>query len=341
MHSMKNDHPISPNSPATPEVSNDQARLLRYRLPLAPAVMVRGRTLTERRGLLLVLDDGKGHCGIGEIAPLPGFSHETLDDATTEALKVVQLWRKHGALPPQPWLPSVRFGIDSALAPLPPDYTLPQPPAQLLLQGDQASVLEQWLAVAEQQPQVAKLKVGRQAIDDELALLRELHQLAPLLRLRLDANGAWNMAQALYFCEHAPVEAIDYIEEPLADARQLAGFYQRSGVGYALDESLLELDLSRPAPPGLRALVIKPTLVGSEQQIRTLHEWATRQQIALVFSAAYESDIGLSHIRRLAALYSPGQPAGLDTARFVGANLMRSTWPDAEQLEWQYLETLA
>jgi len=87
------------------------------------------RTLHERRGLLLRLEGADGAVGWGEAAPLPGFSTETLDEAThrlrrrAEELSGVELMesviddvlrRQAGDEEP----PSVQFAVTSAIAEL-------------------------------------------------------------------------------------------------------------------------------------------------------------------------------------------------------------------------------
>ena len=57
------------------------ASLYRYRLPLSQPLRFHDRQISVREGLLL-----KWENSWGEIAPLPGFSKETLEEAEAEAL---------------------------------------------------------------------------------------------------------------------------------------------------------------------------------------------------------------------------------------------------------------
>ncbi|CAN0449876.1 unnamed protein product, partial [Laminaria digitata] len=63
--------------------------------------------------------------------------------------------------------------------------------------------------------------------------------------LRLDANQAWTMEEALCFyttlaAASSSGGSVEYIEEPLRDPRSLGKFWELSGgvLPYALDESL-------------------------------------------------------------------------------------------------------
>ena len=64
----------------------------------------------------------QGERGWGEIAPLPGFSPETLDEA--QAALMAGRTRREGEDPALPDVPSVAFGISCALAEL--DGSLPE-----------------------------------------------------------------------------------------------------------------------------------------------------------------------------------------------------------------------
>ena len=87
--------------------------LYHYALPCQTGVVLRKQPLSIREGLIIQLNQ-QGKIGLGEIAPLPGFSQESLKEAQSAAiqwaLKPHSLWDK---LPP-----SVAFGISCAFAEL-------------------------------------------------------------------------------------------------------------------------------------------------------------------------------------------------------------------------------
>jgi O-succinylbenzoate synthase len=57
-----------------------QAQVYRWQVPMDAGVVLRERRLKTRDGLFIHLQDGERQ-GWGEIAPLPGFSAETLEEA--------------------------------------------------------------------------------------------------------------------------------------------------------------------------------------------------------------------------------------------------------------------
>ena len=61
-----------------------RAQVYRWQIPMDAGVVLRERRLKTRDGLFVYLRDGERD-GWGEVSPLPGFSHETLDDAQLRA----------------------------------------------------------------------------------------------------------------------------------------------------------------------------------------------------------------------------------------------------------------
>ncbi|MCE7611270.1 o-succinylbenzoate synthase, partial [Vibrio fluvialis] len=55
------------------------AKLYRYRLPMDSGVILRDEKMTEREGFIVELQEN-GNNGRGEVAPLKGFSLESLDE---------------------------------------------------------------------------------------------------------------------------------------------------------------------------------------------------------------------------------------------------------------------
>ena len=75
-----------------------RVRLRELRLPLVEPFIISGGTMRERRSLLVVLEDGEGHQGVGECPPfeLPFYSDETLAGAR-HLLQAVLIPRLVGA----------------------------------------------------------------------------------------------------------------------------------------------------------------------------------------------------------------------------------------------------
>ncbi|WP_026959638.1 o-succinylbenzoate synthase [Aliagarivorans taiwanensis] len=279
-----------------------QATIYRQQLPFRQTMQFGEHRVALRESLILELALSDGRTGVGEIAPLPGFSQESLEQATQQLYSYLQ-----GSLQ-QPLFPSVAFGLDCALTGPVPDVALSH---DCPLLGIDASRDQRVLQ--DKQLQLAKFKAARQAPDQDIEQIQALLIANPKLRLRLDANRGWSWEQAVKVLGNIDVERIDYIEEPLQSSELCPMLAERCQIGIALDESLQRASYRYHYFAGLKALVIKPSLVGGWQYISSLISQANQDGVVTTFSSAYESELGLRWIQTLSQRYSPQQTPGLDT----------------------------
>ena len=316
--------------------------LVPYALPLTAPVTWGGETHDARRGVLVRLGDADGRVGWGDVAPLPGFSPETLAQASDavgpagralvgralEPRDLVSAGPFHDALDEAGLPSSARFGLDLALADLASQEmgrTLPQglhpdPPVVLPLNGlvQSGDAVAQARALAEAGYPAVKLKVGRQAVAQDIETVRAVRQALPAsVALRLDANRAWTWSLAVAFAQGLDGVALDYVEEPLAEAGRLAEFWHDTGLPVAVDESVQE---GAEIRGWAAAAVLKPTLVGG--LVATLRRAAEAEAVGVraVVSASFESGVGLRGVAALAAA-TGAEPAGLDTYRWLAADV--------------------
>ncbi len=306
-----------------------QAQIWRYQLPMDAGVVLRERRLKTRDGLLVRLVDCN-HEGWGEIAPLPGFSSETLEEAQTQTQDWVEAWLS-GDNPAWPQAPSAAFGLSCALAEL--THTLPVAAdyrAAPLCTGDPDEVLPMLEAMPGEK--VAKIKVGLyEAVRDGM-VANLLLEAIPDLKLRLDANRGWTPVKAQQFAKYVAPEhraRIAFIEEPCKTREQSREFAAGTGIAIAWDESLREPDFVFAAEPGLAAVIIKPTLTGCLDKVREQVEQAHALGLEVVISSSLESSLGLTQLARIAAWLTPDSLPGLDTLSLMQAQLVR-TWPDSD-----------
>ena len=99
------------------------AKIYQYQLPMDSGVILREQRLQQRDGLVIELSDGT-HSGKGEVAPLPEFSQETLEQAREDLLSLTQAWINDEELDLDANCPSVAFGFSMALLEL--ENGLPQ-----------------------------------------------------------------------------------------------------------------------------------------------------------------------------------------------------------------------
>lgn len=304
------------------------ATLYRYSIPMDAGVILRHQRLKSRDGLLVKLQQGE-QTGWGEIAPLPEFSQETLDQAQTAATQWLQSWVKDEELSLST-LPSVAFGLSCAQAEL--EQSLPMTADYRkapLCSGDP----DELFAVLQALPgeKVAKVKVGLyEAVRDGM-IVNVLLEALPDLTLRLDANRSWTRAKADGFAKYVNPELrsrIAFLEEPCKTRAESRAFARDTGIAIAWDESVREADFQVEAEPGVVAIVIKPTLVGSIARCQQLVQQAHQAGLVAVISSSIESSLGLTQLARLANWLTPATVPGLDTLDLMQAQLIRP-WPES------------
>lgn len=314
------------------------AALYRYAIPLAAELRLRGERTSERRGLVLVLRDSEAREGFGEAAPLPGFSPESID----ETAQWLEAWC-HG-LPPKarPAAPkSALYAISQAMVAIKSAATGWKP--HRILSGRASSFVnvnavimrgedlrEQVERVQRAGFRAVKLKVDGD-VDEAAAYVSEASGLLPpTVSVRLDANRAWSYEDAMRFARKIPSDRIEYIEEPLMDFERLDTFSKESGLPVALDESLPAWPRQRLADATFaHAFIVKPMMIGGAGEVLAILQQAKRARARVVFSGAFETDLGRRHLLAMAGAWAPGICHGVDTGRFLSEGLLSNPEPES------------
>ncbi|WED22612.1 o-succinylbenzoate synthase [Vibrio sp. JC009] len=311
------------------------AKLYRYLLPMDSGVILRDNKLEQRDGWILELtEDGKS--AYGEVAPLPGFSLESADEAGEQLQQQLKLWVAGGSVDFDSLYPSVAFGLSMAelelAGELPEEGNYFSAP---LCTGDPDSMLPV-LAAMPTGKKVAKIKVGLyEPIRDGMITNLFLESI-PELSLRLDANRAWTPEKAQKFATYINPsfrQRIEFLEEPCEKPEQSFAFAIDTGIAIAWDETLQkairEPGFELTHLTGAKVIVIKPTLIGSVKRCMSLIEEAKRMAINVVISSSIESSLGLTQLARFARWQTPEQVPGLDTIKLFKAQL-EVAWPGCE-----------
>ncbi len=271
------------------------SRLVRWAIEARGAA--RGRS--ERVAVIVELRDEAGHVALGEAAPLPGMSRDSVADVevAVAALRVpFDVGKVAGAMAiAESASPAASFAIATALLGLIAQREgisvgdLIAVSATVALAAVVDDVDEAHAAVARG---IRCLKVKLGGGDGDLARVTAIAAL-PGVRLRLDANRAWPLDEAAERLAAFAGLPIDFIEEPCRDAYRLLD--RRLALPIALDESLGELTENQLAAalrsPGLAALVLKPTLLGLAHTL-ALAGRARAAGVAVVVTHALEGPVG-------------------------------------------------
>lgn len=321
------------------------AELRALSAPMAQPVGNAHRQWPRRAGLLLRLVDEEGAVGLGEASPLPGYSADELASCAARLQQVewsaldLDLDEAGGlrgfapatarALARLP--PAARCAAETALLTLlacrraVPLATLlrgePPPaavPVSALLAGESAEeLLESARAALARGFSTLKIKIGRpDGAAWELAALQALRrQLGAGVALRLDANGAWSLAQATARLAPLVDLAPELVEEPLADARELPRL--RTPLTIALDESLQHLDPEAEVGPLLaagaaRALCLKPMALGGPLRCLQLARLAAAHGAPALCTHLFDGTVALAAAAALALALPRPLACGLD-----------------------------
>ncbi|WP_318443340.1 o-succinylbenzoate synthase [Photobacterium leiognathi] len=305
-------------------------KLYQYQLPMDSGVILRDQRLVTRQGLIVELKQGE-RVGLGEIAPLPEFSHETLEQAQAQAEQLLALWQQEQALDLETAFPSVAFGISCALAEL--DGALPQAANYTvapLCSGDPDDLIVRLNQT--NGDKVAKIKVGMyEAVRDGIVANMFIEAI-PDIQLRLDANRKWTPIKAQQFAKYVKPEhrqGIAFLEEPCTTPEDSLNFAEQTGINIAWDETVREPGFEVKAQPGVVAIIIKPTLTGSLTRCIELVKRAHAAGLTAVISSSLESSFGLNQLARLAQWQTPNVIPGLDTMQLFKAQLI-TPWPETE-----------
>ncbi len=179
---------------------------------------VRFRGITTREAVVL-----QGPYGWGEFSPF--VEYDDAEAARWLAAGIEAAWSDH---------------VAALRAAVPVNATVPAVPA-----ADVAAVLERFDGC-----RTAKVKVAEpgQSLADDVARVGEVRRLlGPSGRVRVDANGAWSVADALRAAQALAPYELEYLEQPCATLDELGELRRalaRAGVDVlvAADESIRKAD---------------------------------------------------------------------------------------------------
>ena len=263
------------------------------------------RAWRERAAAIVAVRDDSGATGLGEAAPLPGMSIDTLDDVV-RALEAGPRDATSVAAP------SARFALETAQLCCRAQRARTSI-ASLLARHPLATIDSAVVVDDEREARTAVVAGARCLKIKRVDRARAIATAVPGTRLRVDVNRTWQRAEVPARLAALADLPIDFVEEPCHGAHELLD--AALPLRIALDESLVTIDdrtLSRAlASPQLAALVLKPTLLGGFARCLELAARAHRHGVAPIASHALEGPIGTAACRELARAIAADVPAGV------------------------------
>jgi o-succinylbenzoate synthase len=317
------------------------ARIVRW--PIAGTGAARGRS--ERAAVLVEVRSERGAIGLGEAAPLPGMSTDTLAEvepaiaafARRAPIDVAGGDAARTLVAAAP--PAVRFALETALLDAlgrehrvslaallcVPAGAAPAAHAGADRRAPLAAVVDDPAAARRAFAAGIRCFKIKLFADDPVDRVFAIAAVTPGARLRIDANRSWPHRDVVGRLAALASLPIEYVEEPCRDAhRLLAGPLP---CRLALDESLPELGpddlVAALRSPQLAAVILKPTVLGGVSAAVALARLARSFGVAAVASHALEGPIGTAACAELALALAgdPGAGASATTAPLLAAGL--------------------
>lgn len=309
--------------------------------------------MTQRKSWMIKVSNDEGLTGYGECAPLPKLSIDDLPDFEEQLVEVCALFNSldlevfpfnlsiilEQLIPEH--LPSVRFGIETALLDLmnggkrivyPNAFTGSGEGILmngLIWMGSYEDMLNQVETKLQQGFSTIKMKIGAIDFEEELRILSVIRSRfsKEKITLRVDANGAFSKDDVWGKLDRLATFDLHSIEQPIkaGQADLMAEICEKSPIPVALDEELIGiLDyrqkfalLKKIHPP---FIILKPSLLGGFQHTKEWIEIANRLGIGWWITSALESNIGLNAIAQFTASVNNGLPQGLGTGQLYTNN---------------------
>jgi len=299
-----------------------------------------------------------GIFGIGECSPLWGLSIDPKEDYESLLRDICEDINNYRA-----WMfnrlvdyPSIYFGLEMALKDLeqggtqklfPSPFTNNQESIEingLVWMGDIGFMEEQIQAKLNDGYDCIKLKIGSLHFEDEIALLREIRSKysKEQLTIRLDANGAFPIKEAINKLERLSEFDIHSIEQPIKAGNWAAmkSICANSPIPIALDEELIGIvgwkkkqKLIQTIKP--QYIILKPSLVGGFKSTEGWINIAKAYGVQWWITSALESNIGLNAIAQFTYITGNKMPQGLGTGGLYINNIGDVNFLESKQFNYR------
>lgn len=290
--------------------------IYRYEIPIETALKV-------KQGLILSIQTDQGNTSFGEIAPLIGFSNESLSLAFDQMRSLLPILKNKDIHKALSWLfeqknlmPSVSAALFGALyGNCQSDETMTFDVSGLLY-GSYENILRDIPYILKQSFSHVKVKLGNLT---PLQACEILYALKGRCSLRVDLNRSWPLDVVERFFTSFPLDFFDYIEEPFLTYSHATSLSHP----IAFDETARENEIDFLKNYfQLKAIVLKPMLLGASQKTSQLFDLCKAKPLTLSLSSSFETGVGLYQIALFAKYYECKNPLGVDTYRFIPQDVL-------------------
>jgi L-Ala-D/L-Glu epimerase len=299
-----------------------QRSVLRLSIPLKEPFVTSNGVVSARDLLLLRLEARDGTVGYGEAAPFEPYDGVPLEQAAAA------LTGGGGRRPPQARAAEEIARLDLHARQEERPVAEPHKDAlavnMTLAAGPPEEVAERARAGLRDGYACFKLKVGLPDDADRVAAVREA--IGPWPALRVDANGAWSVDEAVHAIRGIEGNDLELVEQPCGSLRELAEVRQRVSTAIAADESVSTLrELRRAAELEACDVVnVKVAGAGGIKPSRELMREARSAGMDVFLSSTLDGPWGIAAALQLAAAEDLTLACGLATLPLFDSPLARA-----------------
>jgi L-Ala-D/L-Glu epimerase len=299
--------------------------VLRLAIPLKEPFVTSNGVVSARELLLLRLEARDGTVGYGEAAPFEPYDGVPLERAAAA------LTGGGGRRPPQARAAEEIARLDlhacQEKRPLAEPHRDALPVNMTLAGGPSGEVAERARAGLRAGYACFKLKVGLPDDAARVAAVREA--VGPWPALRVDANGAWTVDEAVHAIRSIEQYDLEFVEQPCRTLRELAEVRQRVSTPIAVDESVASLRELRRAVELEACDVVNVKLAGAGgfRPARELLREARSSGLDVFMSSTLDGPWGIAAALQLAAAEEVTLACGLATLELFDSPIARALPP--------------
>jgi o-succinylbenzoate synthase len=285
----------------------------KYQVPFTKPFKTSIGEFDHREGILITFKENE-ITAFGEVAPLPGFSTETFNQVLSvlnhnkeileqafknnETNEIISVIDKIHAFS------SVSFGLDTLNLDLQAKRNAISLGQQLFSKdsepvnsnaaiglGSQEEIITEVEGDLKSGFNTFKLKVG-QDFEKEYQILQQVRNRFPDIKIRIDANGAWDVEQAIKNLNKLAPLHIEYCEQPVQ--KDLKSVTEQVSIPVAADESVRSLNdaMTLIESGACDLLIIKPALFGRLNDLIVTKELANTHNKEVVLTTAFDGIVG-------------------------------------------------
>jgi len=298
--------------------------------------------LYDKPSWYLVIKD-QNRIGVGECSIIPGLSLDRVNDIETKLDYICREISSGNKLDIEEFndYPAIKFALETALR----DFNFSESTFKindsnfsnfrdkikingLVWMGDIKHMQSQIIEKVNRGFSCIKIKVGALKFESELQLIKEIRRdfNHKDLEIRLDANGAFKINEALEKLERLNEFSIHSIEQPIKKNhwQEMAELCELSPIPIALDEELIGMNLSKAKllntiKPDY--LILKPSLLGGFTECDNWISLAKEKEIKWWATSALEGNVGLNAIAQWVYTKNSKLRQGLGTGMLFKNNV--------------------